>query len=591
LHLRPRPISRIVLLLLIAVIAAGNLLYYPKWKNGGTEATLSWDVSGYYMYLPLAFLAGDLRDCSYGRELVATYGPTPDFQQGYIHEASGGCVMKYSLGQAVVLSPFFLLAHAYATASETYPADGFSRPYQLGISLGTLLIAAIGLIFLRRVLLRYFSDGVTALTLAALVLGTNYLNYAAIDGAMTHNTLFTVYALLLYTTIRFYERPDWGRGLAIGLLVGLAALTRPTEIVACLIPLLWGVGLGWADIRERFQLFIRHAGPLALAVIGCLAVGSLQLIYWKYVTGDWLVYSYQDQGFSWLRPHVFAATFSYRSGWLTYSPLMAFALIGFFFLYRYRPRLFPGVLIFCGLFTYITFAWDIWWYGGSLGQRAMVQSYPVYAFPLAAFFVWFARTQVRGKLVIGSVLLVFTYASLWFTHQAHRGGLLYVSEMTRPYYWATLFTYEEKLENRKLLDIVPKLPPEEITTPREIFRDTTTYALGGETEYLPVRSVRLDTLTGHYDWLRTSVLVEIPQKEWNVWRMPQYIVELYAKGELLDRDWYRMHRILEGGERRRITLDIRRHPRGADELRVHFWSAGSDKRMRIGDLRVSTFRE
>ena len=34
----------------------------------------------------------------------------------------------------------------------------------------------------------------------------------------------------------------------------------------------------------------------------------------------------------------------------------------------------PLVLL---LFIYIAFAWDIWWYGGSLGQRSMVQAYAV----------------------------------------------------------------------------------------------------------------------------------------------------------------------------------------------------------------------
>jgi hypothetical protein len=575
----------------MAIVVAVNVLYYPKWTKGGTEATISWDVSGYYMYLPAAFIYGDLKTCSFGQHVIDTYAPTPDFQQGFTHPESGNCVLKYSVGQAVMLSPFFFIGHAYATVSGDYAADGFTRPYQFSIALGTLLIAALGLIFLRRVLLRYFSDGVTALTLAALVLGTNYLNYAAIDGAMTHNTLFTVYALLLYQTIRFYERPGWPRAVAIGLSVGLAALTRPTEVIACLIPLLWGVAPNRQAIQDRLRLYGQQFGPLAAAAAACLAVGSLQLLYWKYVTGDWLVYSYQDQGFSWLRPHVFAATFSYKSGWLTYSPLMVFALIGLAFLYRYRPALFPGVLIFCGLFTYLAFAWDIWWYGGSLGQRAMVQSYPVYAFPLAAFLVWWTGAGTLVRWGLGTVMVVFVYASLWFTHQAHRGGLLYVSEMTEPYYWATLFTYAEHTENRKLLDSIPELPSATATEVTEVYRDTGRYLLSQEAQFVPARFIRLDTLDREYDWLRTSAVVTAEARESVNWKMPQFIVEFYADGNPRDRYWYRMHRILNEGDRRRLTLDLRRPGPEVDELRFYFWNAGGDKRTVVEDLRVETFRE
>ncbi|MCO6493745.1 MAG: glycosyltransferase family 39 protein, partial [Phaeodactylibacter sp.] len=193
------------------------------------------------------------------------------------------------------------------------------------ISLGSVLVAIIGLWFMRRVLLRYFTDRVVAATLLILVLATNYLDYSAINGPMTHNYLFTLYALLIWLTIKFYERPAYSNALGIGLVLGLAALTRPTEIIAALIPILWGVG-SRAQARERLAFFGTHWPKLALAA-ATVAVGSIQLIYWKYVSGDWIVYSYQDQGFSWLSPHIRNGLFSYRAGWLMYTPAMGFALL------------------------------------------------------------------------------------------------------------------------------------------------------------------------------------------------------------------------------------------------------------------------
>jgi len=121
-------------------------LWYPKWEKPGTEATLSWDVMGYYLYLPAGLIYKDLEKVAFKEEIIKKYNPTAGFYQAFKHEKSGNYVMKYSIGLAVLYSPFFLLGHAYALISD-YPPDGFSLPYQIAISWGSLFIAFLGLWF------------------------------------------------------------------------------------------------------------------------------------------------------------------------------------------------------------------------------------------------------------------------------------------------------------------------------------------------------------------------------------------------------------------------------------------------------------
>ncbi|MEM9847780.1 MAG: glycosyltransferase family 39 protein, partial [Bacteroidota bacterium] len=438
--------TRFALIFSYAFLFVVGVFYYPKWEKGGTEATLSWDVSGYYFYLPAFLIYEDAKQLAFAPELLKKYRPTPDLQQAYRHE-SGNMVMKYSSGQALVFSPFFAIAHLIAEQQPQYPADGFSFPYQLAIGLGSLLICFIGLFFLAKILNYYFDDRIAALTLLVIVLTTNYLEYGAISGAMTHNTLFTIYTLLIWTTIQFYKRPSFGKALGIGVCVGLAALTRPTEIIAALVPILWGI----PSIAARLRFFQQHWSKLLLAAVVTLAIGSIQLVYWKYATGDFIVYSYEEQGFSWLRPHLKDGFFSTRAGWLTYTPMMTFALIGFYFLYRKSRSLFWGTFVFSLLFIYITFAWDIWWYGGSLGQRAMVQAYPVLAIPLAAFLAWVWEQKI-WKYAFLTLAALFLYYNFWLIHQAHLGGLLRPGEMTKPYFWGIVGRFEVGEEKQKLLD-------------------------------------------------------------------------------------------------------------------------------------------
>ncbi|MCU0349046.1 MAG: glycosyltransferase family 39 protein, partial [Saprospiraceae bacterium] len=369
------------------------VLAFPRYTRPGTEATLAWDVSGYYLYLPAIFIYGDLERVSFLPQIIEKYQPSYSPDQAFPIE-NGNQVMKYSVGMAVLYAPFFAVGHAVAKLTG-YTADGFSLPYQMAIHLGSVLAAILGLFFLRKSLLRYFPDRTVGWTLLLIALGTNFFNYATFDAANAHGWLFGIVALLTYLSIRYHEAPSTRLAIGLGTCIGLAALVRPTEVLYVIIPLLWGVG-SVAALRERLFFFKKNWLHLLLAGFAMGAVGFLQLAYWKHVSGHWLVYSYGDQGFNFLHPHVMDVFFSYRKGWLVYTPLMVFALLGLAISdlglriadwgpsqsaitdvnLRFRnPK--SAILVFFLLNTWVVCAWDIWWYGGAFGQRAMVQSYPL----------------------------------------------------------------------------------------------------------------------------------------------------------------------------------------------------------------------
>ncbi len=201
-------------------------------------------------------------------------------------------------------SPAFFIAHALAN-SLGYPADGFSKPYQVAVQLWGLLAGLLGVWFFRKLLLVYYSDKVTAIVLLMLVFGTNYLNYAAVDVTITHSYLFTIYVLLLLNTHHFYKTPDRKYAIRIGLLTGLAILIRPSEMVAVLIPLFGSMdSISLQAWKQQFSFLKRNIRHLVIAVVCLIAVCSIQVAYWLYVTGSPFVYSYDDKGFSWLSPHV-----------------------------------------------------------------------------------------------------------------------------------------------------------------------------------------------------------------------------------------------------------------------------------------------
>ncbi|MCX8212274.1 MAG: hypothetical protein OTI34_14560 [Lewinella sp.] len=575
------------------------------------------------MYLPAAFIYNDLKEVKFLDNVIDKYRPTADPYQVFTHE-SGNKVMKYSIGQSVMYAPFFAVAHAWASATDAYPADGFSFPYQFMISMGSLIVSFLGLFWLMTVLRFYFREGVVALTLLLIVFGTNYLNYSAIDGAMTHNNVFSLGALLLLTSHRFYVRATLSRALLIGLCLGLMALTRPTEIIAAIIPLLWGLDLMQKGaLKKRLEFLGGHWGKLLAAAAVTMLIGSIQIIYWKYVSGDWLVYSYQDQGFDWLSPHLNKGFFSYKAGWLIYTPLMALSLIGFIPLLRRKSALFPVLFIHALLFIYVAFSWSVWWYGGSLGQRTMVQEYAVLAFPLAAFLSWvfWARPQVQGTVkgtlssilpsesfslsgaegpgerkkrqwwqyVIASVIALFIWHNLYYTHQAHRGGLYLTEQMNNAYFWRTFYKFDRDPEDQLRLDtreFYTATPTRTETLLSADFEDRSTEACGldpisgngslcliGKEENSPEFKLDIDLPPG--TWLRARVQAKINAPRGNKDNHTQMILSFRRNGVEVKKRLIRMHRLLNHEWRREVQIDSKVPDEGADQVIVRFWNGGS----------------
>ncbi len=623
-------------------------LAFPRYTRPGTEATLAWDVSGYYLYLPATFIYHDLKKVSFLPEIIEKYQPsfTPD--QAFPIE-NGNQVMKYSSGMAVLYLPFFAIGHSIAKLTN-YPADGFSLPYQAAIHLGGVLMAILGLFFLRKTLLRYFPDRTVGWVLLLIALGTNFFNYATFDAANAHGWLFMLLALLTHLSIRWHERPTLRGAIGLGTCIGLAALVRPTEILFAIVPLLWGVG-SMAALRQRLIFFKENYLHLLAAGAVTVAIGCVQLVYWKYVSGHWFVYSYGDQGFSFLHPHFVDVFFSYRKGWLVYTPLMVFALLGLLPLWRLpltpkgepspsNPRYshvaddtykssqigsplgvrgnpitnhqspVTAILLFFLLNTWVVCAWDIWWYGGAFGQRAMVQSYPLLAFPLAAFLVW--AFERKGDTFLKGVTFVLLMAcvtlNLFQTYQAHWGPWE-AEAMNRAYYWRIFAKLKNDPTDRLLLDTregffgkkrnVQLLYSTDFETAndsvglsRQFAHSVSWSAAASPTvEYSKTITLPRPANLKPKDWLHFGGWFYGETLEYDSWRMPQLVVRFEKDGQVVRERALRPFRVMQPGQWTEVGMDIQAPRKDFDSIKIFVWNAGSRAGMWLDDLKLETFED
>jgi hypothetical protein len=590
-------LSKITYTLCVALMCYASFIFYPAWKNKGTESAIAWDVAGYYWYLPSVFIYKDLKHQSFSDSIINKYGITPTFP-GFQTDNSN-YVLKYSSGMAIMYLPFFTVAH-FLAGPFGYPQDGFSTPYQLAIQIGGLLAALIGLWYLRKLLLLFYNDTVVSIVLFALAFGSNFLNCGALGSGMSHCWLFTVYVFLILNTIHFYRQPSYKYAARIGLLTGLAVLTRPTEIIACLIPLLWGMeNLSITGIKQRIAFFSTQIKKMLLTIICAFLVISIQLVYWKYVSGHWLVYSYQDQGFSWLFQNIFNYTLSFRTGWLIYCPMLFFAFIGIIpFIKRGCNKV--AILVFFLLNYYIVSSWDIWWYSG----RAMIQSYPILMFPFAALADVTLKSK-KLKWILTPFFLLFVYLNFWATYHYHKGDLFDTESMTKEYFlrvagrWSAPEETKKLRDTRELFEGTPKNM--QLLYTNDLEKDTDLYcplpAINGK------KSICLDKAHKHSqkysfpysshqaDWVRGQATFRCTEKEWSTWKMPRFNIFFMGKGNVIKAYGIRVHRFLDNGQTKDIFFDIKVPPGQFDAVGVELDNSGSDKALLMDDIKVYSFNE
>ena len=159
----------------------------PVWSDG----------LGYYSYLPSYLIYHDLSmESLYAPTRLYDYPSTSSGSdlhdgEGFIrYPATGRYLIKYPMGTAVLMFPFFLLGHLLAPFVGSTP-DGFSLVYQFAVGIGSIFYMLAGLVLLFKILIRYFSPKVVAATLLSLFLGTNLLAYAAVELSLATSIPFS----------------------------------------------------------------------------------------------------------------------------------------------------------------------------------------------------------------------------------------------------------------------------------------------------------------------------------------------------------------------------------------------------------------
>lgn len=419
-----------VLLAFIAVYYLAALFYFERNRNT-LDGSDSW---GYYIHLPSVLLYQDVGDYSRTISVWQTHYPNradPRIDKyGIRPTPTGKSAVKYPIGVAILELPFFLAAHLYCTVLGTVPADGFSAPYGWAVAFSSVFYAILGLFFVFQLLRYYYSERISLVVTATLGLATNLIFFCSFTLGMAHPIAFCLVAFFLLSTIRWFDKPNVRQAAYLGLTLGLIALVRTQDLLIVLAPLLLGVN-SWKSFQQRLGFVWDQKNSLAIAVLAFGLVLVPQSIYWKTVADEWWRYGYQGETFTWLRPHLWQGLFSFQNGWLIYTPVMVFSMLGLFRLRRFAPDWVLPILVFLPPYWYVIYSWWCWQYINGFGSRPMIDTYALLALPLAA---WLASTK---RLWVYGILIAFLAGLMSFQMWQFNKGLFWTERGNYAYYRAT----------------------------------------------------------------------------------------------------------------------------------------------------------
>ncbi|MGA7090311.1 MAG: glycosyltransferase family 39 protein [Candidatus Acidiferrales bacterium] len=382
------------------------------------------DGVGYYAYARSLLIEHHLdftKDWQHGNESFVMGRVGPDGKvNAREFTRTGHIANHWTIGPSLLWLPFLAVAHVAVLSVDALgahvPADGFSRPYIMTMALATALYGFLGLWISFQLASAYFSESWAFLATVGVWWASSLPVYMYFNPSWSHAPSAFADALLLWYWHRTRGERNWSQWILLGLISGLAVNVYYPNGILLLVPLLEGISRYWNLLKARQpqmgaigRLFAQHVVYAAVFVIALLPT----LISRDVIYGSSLSTGYPTAGqWSWHSPAFLRVLFSSDHGLLSWTPILALALIGLLLFLR-TDRKFAIYLIISVMAFYAVVALHPDWDGlSSYGNRFFVSLTPIFILGLAAFFdglsrIWQERRAFRVAAVATCLFIVW----------------------------------------------------------------------------------------------------------------------------------------------------------------------------------------
>jgi len=368
--------------------------------------------------------------------------PVPEFRT-----RTGHLDNHFTIGPAILWSPFLLLAHAGVLLARAFGshvlADGFSTPYRLAMALGTAIYAFFGLLISFRLARKYVDERWALLATLGIWWASSLPVYMYFNPSWSHAHSAFVVALFLWYWHETRDGRTLRQWIVLGAIAGLMLdVYYPNAMLFAVL-----LYEALHDYSAAFRRVTSTTPHLSLLLARHIAfAGTLLLVLLPTFIAKWIVYGGPfESGYVhlrdwlWTSPYLFSVLFSSNHGLISWTPILLLAVIGIFAFWRSVPRAGAAFVLAMLAFYYFIASYPDWAGISSYGNRFFVSLTVFFILGLAVFLERFARffRTTRAAWATSCVLvacLVLWNAGLMFQWGAHlipaRGPISF-SEMER----------------------------------------------------------------------------------------------------------------------------------------------------------------
>lgn len=357
-------------------------------------------------------------------------------------------VPRYNYGMALLYSPFFFAAHCHSKIVRQPYQGGFSVLFETYIHWGSIFYVLLGLFLLRLLILKYFSEPITALVLFSGLFGSLLFYYTFSKGELPQGHLFFLFSLFLTLTNNWHKKPGVFNSVALGIVCGLISLIEFFELYIVLFFIFWEVR-ALSSLRNKLAFFKSHFRFLALILLVFGLTWLPQLLFNRVYTGGFFHDAFPGETYDFADSRIWAVLFSYKQGWIIYTPLAFLLLLSLIFVGQPGPasRAVFVLVLLVVLFFYGS-SWE-WGHGKYFGARLLCPAFAWLAFPYAGLLCRLFSPGLNPgmALFLRPVVLLFVFFSvcinIGWSYKLNQNHFTPI-KMDEGKYWSGIWSFKRK---------------------------------------------------------------------------------------------------------------------------------------------------
>lgn len=394
-----------------------SLVLINPWVRG--------DGVGYYAYLRAPIIGHNLDfEPDYRAANASFIGPRLD-ENGNVkadfRTPTGHLENHFTVGPAILWSPFFLVAHAGVLIARALgsqiPADGFSFPYRTAMAFASALYGFLGLLLAFRLARHYVAVWCAWLATLAVWSATSLPVYMYFNPSWSHAISAFMVAVFLYLWHKTRSNRSTAQWFLLGVVTGLMLdVYYPNALVLMVLAV--------EALRQYAATFRRreNSGPSVVRLLTnhLLFAASAVTCFLPTFIAHHIIYGNSlESGYIplrqwlWRSPVLLQVLFSTNHGLFAWTPIILFSIVGLLLFWR-REHMVGGSFLAAAIAFYLFIACYPDWAGiSSYGNRFFVSLTLVFVVGLAVFLDAISHGFANRRAAIATASIVLAAFTLW----------------------------------------------------------------------------------------------------------------------------------------------------------------------------------